>query len=153
MMKRTISIMLAVLFTFTAFGITTLFSGVFTAGAEFLDYFNYVSIPGFGAFSEAALKNVLQPSMNFEGFTTEMTPAGDFEGKIAKFTVTSTDQWGGSGIRTFNRDWNYDENTDAGNANWAANGYIDGTTIFGDTGLTFEDAAGVIFWTGVNGNN
>ncbi len=153
-MKRTISIMLAVLFTFTAFGITTLFGGVFTVGAEFLDYFNYVAIPGFGAFSESALKQVLQPSTNtFEGFSTDFAPAGEYEGKIAKFTVATLDEWGGTGVRTFNRDWNYSEDVDAGNANWAANGPIDGTTIFGDSGLTFEDATGFMFWAGIDGAN
>ena len=104
-MKKTLSLMLAVLFCFTAFGVTTVFGGVFTAGAEFLDYFEYVAIPGLGAFSEDAWKSSDQQLMAFDSFSTECTPAGDYEGKIAKFTVTSTDEWGGAGFRTNNREW------------------------------------------------
>jgi len=150
-MKKTLSLMLAVLFCFTAFGVTTVFGGVFTAGAEFLDYFKYEAIPGLGAFSEDAWKSSDQHAMAFESFSTECTPAGDYEGKIAKFTVTSTDEWGGAGFRTNNREWTPE--VDPVGYNWAAMGYIDGTTIFGDTGLTFEDATGFTFWVGVDGEN
>jgi len=147
-MKKTLSLLLAVLMTLTAFGATTIFGGVFGAGAEFLDYFEYFQIPGFTAFSEAGLQSAHQPHYKFLGFDSEFKPEG--VDKVAKFEMAKLDKWGSGNIHTFNQ-VTFDEESDS--ANWMANIKIDDTDIFGDTGKTFADATGFTFWTGLNGSN
>ena len=144
-MKRTLSLLLAVLMTLTAFGATAVFGGVFGAGAEFLDYFNYVQIPGFTAYTEAGLKAAYQPHYTFLGFDSEFKPEG--VDKVAKFQMNRLDKWNGGNIHTFNQ-VTFD---DSDSANWQANAKIEDTDIFGDTGYTFADATGFTFWVGLNG--
>jgi len=144
--KKTLSLMLAVLFTFTAFGGMTLFSGVFSASAEFYDYFTYTPIPGFSAFTESGLKSAHQPNSTFKGFSEELVPEGSAADKMAVFTVTSTDEWGGAFFHAFAQQTMLDQG-----ANWAVNDLIEGTDIFGNTDHSFDYATGIIFNVNVNG--
>ena len=50
-MKKTVSMLLAVLFALTAFGVSTLFGGVLGAGAVFYDYYESTQFPGLCAFN------------------------------------------------------------------------------------------------------
>jgi len=144
--KKTLSLMLAVLFTFTAFGGMTLFSGVFSASAEFYDYFTYTPIPGFSAFTESGLKSAHQPNSTFKGFSEELVPEGSAADQMAVFTVTSTDEWGGAFFHAFAQQTMLDQG-----ANWAVNDLIEGTDIFGNTDHSFDYATGIIFNVNVNG--
>jgi len=148
-MKRTLSLLLAVLMTLTAFGAVSVFSGVIGAGAEFLDYFNYVQIPGFTAYSKEGLLNQNNTTVDFLDFTTDYLPEGNVVDKVATFTVVGHDTWGGIEIHSFNKRSEFDSFS----GNWSANDLIDGKDIFGDTDLNFEGASGIMFWISANGAN
>jgi len=145
-MKKTLSLLNAILFVFSAFGMTTVFGGIIS-GAEFLDYFEYVPIPGFNAFSEAGLKSINATKYEFVRFSSENKPEGSAADTLAEFKVLSLDSYNGVDIWTFNSRNRLTEES----AQWSAKDTIDGKTIFGDTGMNFESAAGITFWVGVNG--
>jgi len=149
-MKKTVSFLLAVIFSLTAFGGMSIFSGVMGAGAEFYDYFNYVSIPAFDAFTPDGIKGQVNYYSDFVGFTDDVLPEGDVVDHVATFKATHVSEWNDAIIRSFKKRSTPEGNTDH-SANWSANGYIDDKDIFGDTGLTFEGASGITFWLTVDG--
>lgn len=145
-MKKITAILLTMVFALTAVGATSVFGGILGAGAEFYDYFIYTPIPGFSAFSESALKTAHQPHSDFKGFTTEGLPAESEADKLAVFTVKGFDEWGSAQIHSF------DQKTDLeAGANWQVLDLIEGTDVFGDTGVTFDYATGLTFYVAVNG--
>jgi len=146
-MKKILSFILASVMLLTAFGVTTALSGVI-AGAEFLEYFEYLSIPGFNAFSEAELKSTNTARYEFAGFSSDNMPETAAIDSLAQFKITSPDGWGGIDIWTFNKRNLLNEDS----AQWAAKDLIAGKDIFGDSGLTFEGSTGVMFWVSVNGS-
>ena len=156
-MKRFVSTLLAVLFVMTAFGVTTVFGGVISAGAEFYDYYQYVSFPGYNAFTpedfSLAWKNT---DVTMVGLSDDYMPAESIIDKVAVFSINKTDKYGQASFGTM-RQRNADpenntQNTDFNNSpNWTANDKLNGKDIFGDSGVTFEDANGFCFWVGVNG--
>ena len=145
-MKKMIAILLTMVFALTAVGATGAFGGIFAAGAEFYDYFTYTPIPGFSAFSETALKTAHQPHSTFKEFSAEGLPEGSAADKLAVFTVTGQDEWGGVQIHSFDQKTNTNEG-----ANWQVLDLIEGTDIFGDSGANFDYATGLTFYVGVNG--
>ena len=90
-MKKTLSMLLAVIFTLTAFGMTTLFGGVLGASAVFFDYYEYISIPGFTAFTEAEMANAWTTAGNFSGFSSDYLPAGS-DVELALLAVDTRDR-------------------------------------------------------------
>ena len=156
-MKRTVSTLLAVLFALTAFGVTSLFGGAISAGAEFYDYYQYESFPGYNAFTpedfSLAWKNT---DVTMAGLTDAYMPEGALTDKVALFNINKTDKYGQASFGTM-RQRNADpenntNNQDFSNSpNWTANDKLNGKDIFGDSGLTFEDVNGFCFWVGVNG--
>ena len=148
-MKKTISFLLAVLFVMTAFGATTVFGGLLGAGAEFYDYINYTQIPGFSAFSADGLTDAMANNfmVEFSGFTSEGLPAVEGFTEAANFTVEKRDQWGGASVHTFKKRTFLDEES----SNWAANDAIEGTNIFGDSGVSFAESSGVTLYVALNG--
>ena len=145
-MKRLLALTLALLMTLTAFGVASAFSGII-AGAEFLDYFIYHSIPGYNAFSESALKSINETRYEFVGFSADGMPETSAIDTLAQFKVLVPDSWGGLNMLTVNKRNLLQED----GINWAAKDLIGGADIFGDTGLNFEDAAGFMFYVAVNG--
>ena len=165
-MKKTLSMLLAVMFALTAFGATTIFGGVLGAGAVFYEYYEYTSIPGFTAFTEADMQKAWTSSGNFTGFSTDYKPDG--VDKVATFTCTSPDQWGGMVAATMelknneNNSWNTNGNSPLNSCIWGANMTLGGKDFLGNQldadgnivwTTTFEDMAGFCFWTGVNGGH
>ena len=63
MLKKTIAFILSLMFVFSALGVVTLFSGVLTAGAVYYDYYNYISLPGWGDFTEQDLTELHNPGL------------------------------------------------------------------------------------------
>ncbi|MBR5942938.1 MAG: dockerin type I repeat-containing protein [Clostridia bacterium] len=157
-MKKTISMLLAVLFALTAFGVVTLFGGVLGAGAAFYDYYEYVSFPGYNAFVPADfdLAWMNHDRITFTGLTDAYMPEGALVDKVALFEITGTDQHGQISFGTM-RQRNADpENNHQGedfhnSPNWTANDKLNGKDIFGDSGVTFAETNGFCFWVGLNG--
>ena len=149
-MKKTVSLLLAVLFSLTAFGLTAIFGGVIGAGAEFYDYFDYVKIPAFEAFTPEGINDQRNKYTEFIGFTDDILPAGNPVDKVATFRSTAVGDWGEIFLRTFKKRSSVPGDTGE-SANWTANGYIDGYDIFGDTGLTLEGASGITMWVTIDG--
>ena len=165
-MKKTLSMLLAVMFALTAFGVTTIFGGVLGAGAVFYDYFEYVSIPGFTAFTEAEIQKAWRTSCNFSGFSTDYKPDG--VDKVATFTCTSPDSYGGMVAATMELK-NSNMSSWGGPLDsciWGANNTLGGKDFLGNTSdadgnIVFETsfemndvlASGFCFWTGVNGGH
>ena len=156
-MKKTISMLLAVLFALTAFGVSTLFGGVLGAGATFYDYFRYESFPGYNAFTSEdfalAWKNT---DVTLVGLTDEYMPEEALVDKVTVFNINKTDKNGQASFGTM-RQRNADEANNTQNAdfhnspNWTANDKLNGKDIFGDSGVTFEDTNGFCMWVGLNG--
>ncbi|MBQ9557628.1 MAG: hypothetical protein IJU94_03385 [Clostridia bacterium] len=165
-MKKTLSMLLAVMFALTAFGVTTVFGGVLGAGAVFYDYFEYVSIPGFTAFTEAEMQKAWTTSCNFSGFSSDYKPDG--VDKVATFTCTSPDKYSGMVAATMELK-NSELSSWGGPLDsciWGANNTLGGKDFLGNTSdadgkIIFETsfemndvlASGFCFWTGVNGGH
>ncbi|MBO4584223.1 MAG: dockerin type I repeat-containing protein [Clostridia bacterium] len=163
-MKKTLSMLLAVLFALTAFGATALFGGVLGASAVFYDYYEYISVPGFTAFTEAEMANAWTTAGNFSGFSSDYLPEGSDVEKVATFTSTTPDKWGGGVMATM--ELKNSELSSWGSALdsciWGANMTLGGKDIFGNTldddGVlvwenSFEDCAGFCIWVGINGGH
>ena len=165
-MKKTLSMLLAVMFALTAFGVTTIFGGVLGAGAVFYDYFEYVSIPGFTAFTEAEIQKAWTTKSHFSGFSSDYKPDG--VEKVATFTAEGGDAWGGMVAATMELK-NSDLSSWGGSLDsciWGANNTLGGKDFLGnsldadgnivwETSFEMNDvlASGFCFWTGINGGH
>ena len=167
-MKKTLSMLLAVMFALTAFGVTSLFGGVLGAGAVFYDYYEYTSIPGFTAFTEAEIQKAWVSSCNFSGFSSAYLPDGNPVDKVATFTCTTPDQYTGMVFATMElknnvyNSWSTDGSSPLGSCIWGANNTLGGKDFLGNSldaegnivwETTMEDCAGFCFWVGVNGGH
>ena len=166
-MKKTLSMLLAVLFALTAFGATTILGGVLGASAVFYDYYEYTQIPGFTAFTEADIRDhAWTQSCNFSGFSSDYKPEG--VDKVANFTCTSPDQWGGMVCAPMElknnvyNSWSTDGSSPLGSCIWGANMTLGGKDFLGNSldaegnivwETSFEDMAGFCFWVGINGGH
>ena len=167
-MKKTLSMLLAVMFALTAFGVTSLFGGVLGAGAVFYDYYEYTQIPGFTAFTEADMQKAWMTSCNFTGFSSDYLPEGNPVDKVATFTCTTPDQYTGMVAATMElknnlyNSWSTDGSKPLGSCIWGANNTLGGKDFLGNQldadgnivwNTTFEDMAGFCFWVGINGGH
>ncbi len=156
-MKRFISTLLAVLMTLTAFGAATVFGGAIGAGAVFFDYYEYTQFPGLNAFNADDYALAWKNGLEFAGLSSDCLPAGNPVENVASFTVLTPDKYGGASLGTM-RQRNADPENNTQNAdyhgspNWTANDKLNGKDIFGDSGVTFDEASGFCFWVAVNGD-
>ncbi|MBO4583485.1 MAG: hypothetical protein J5756_00290, partial [Clostridia bacterium] len=155
-MKRLLSMMLAVLFVLTGFGVTAIFEGFLSAGA-FYDYLVYDSIPGFSIFTDEELA-LMQNAYFSPGVNETIEGIGD----VVTWTRTGSNTWGGSELYgAYGRNMkkgnhkNTDITGDMPDATWAAKDTINGKTVLGVVGSddykTFADQDGVVIWVGING--
>ncbi|MBO4934904.1 MAG: hypothetical protein J5441_07055 [Clostridia bacterium] len=149
-MKKLLSALLATIFVLTAFGVSTIFGGVISAGA-FYDYYVYDSIPGFSIYTDAELA-MIQNSYVSAGVNETI----DGVGPVVTWTRTSSNAWGGLEIygayaRNLKKGNHKDTsiNGDMPDATWAAKDTINGKTVVGDK--SFADQDGIVFWVGLNG--
>ena len=150
-MKKTLSMLLAVLFALTAFGATTLFGSVLGASAIFYDYYEYYQFPGFSAFTAEDIALTFRVGTEFAGFSSDYKPDGVDE--VATFNCGTPGQHGVyiSTINPINLETHsYGPQP---NCMWTANDTLNGKDFFGDSGVTFEDCAGFCFWIGINGGH
>ncbi len=161
-MKKTLSMLLAVMFVLTAFGVSTIFGGVLGAGAVFYDYFEYTQFPGFSAFSAGAIADhAWQNACTFTGFSSDYKPDG--VDQVATFTCTTPDQYHGMVLAPL--EVKNDQTSTYGvqkEPMWCALDTIEGKDMFGNSkdgegqivlDTTFEDCAGFCFWVGNNGGH
>ena len=163
-MKKTLSMLLAVMFALTAFGVSTIFGGVLGAGAVFYDYYEYTQIPGFNGMSaESIADHAWTLSCNFSGFSSDYLPDGNPVDKVATFTCTTPDKY--HGIVFAPLEVKNDQTSTYGvqtEPMWCALDTVDGQDMFGNTKdaegqivmeTSFEDCAGFCFWLGSNGGH
>jgi len=148
-MKRTLAMLLAVMFVMTGFGLTTVFSGLI-AGAEFYDYFIYTQITGFHDFTNEELSKFVSvhSSKPVNGTVGDMP--------VIQWELTSPNEWG-----TYELSMMYGRNLNPGNHNDSSKetlsvvdsalDTVNGKTVMGD--LTFKGQNGISFWVGQNGQN
>ena len=155
MFKKTISFVLSLLFVLTAFGAATVFGGALGASAEFFDYYQYTPFPGLDAFTAEDFELAWLPRSSYGGRTSDFMPDDSAADSVMILNVDTTDQWGGCSVSSvWLRNVDAENNTlgkDLDGPNWAAKSKPNGKDIFGDTGLTFENANGFCFWVGHNG--
>ena len=154
-MKKLLSVMLATLFVLTAFGVTTIFGGVISAGA-FYDYYVYTSIPGFSIYTDAELAKIQNGF-----FSAGVNETVDGIGNVVSWTRTGSNQWGGGELYgAFGRNLkqgnhNNSDVTDMPDATWAAKDTIGGKTVMGVLGSedykSFAGEDGIVIWFGLNG--
>lgn len=140
-MKKILALFLAMLFTVTAFGVSTLFGSV-AVGAEESDPFEYTPFPGFAAFTAEDYEALQNPYVDFKGFSDD--------GKMTDFAVKSYDKWGVVHILSCAQndlDSEYFEYASP----WAPKTLLGETDIFGGADLSFENADGVKFTVNKNG--
>ncbi len=148
-MKRTLAMLLAVMFVMTGFGLTTVFSGLI-AGAEFYDYFIYTQITGFHDFTDEELSKFtsVHSSKPVNGTVGDMP--------VIQWELTSPNEWG-----TYELGLLYGRNLNEGNHNDSSKttlsvvdsacDTVNGKTVMGD--LSFKGQNGISFWVGRNGQN
>lgn len=142
-MKKILSLFLAMLFTVTAFGVSTLFGSV-AVGAEESDPFEYTPFPGFAAFTAEDYEALQNPYVDFKGFSDD--------GKMTDFTVKSYDEWSAVHILTYvKNDLESEYSEDKYTSPWAPKTLLGETDIFGGADLSFENADGVKFTVNKNG--
>ena len=155
-MKRTISTLLAVMMALTAFGVSTLMGGVIGASAVFFDYYEYTQFPGLDGFNGADFELAWKNGLQYSGLSSDYLPDGNPVAQVTTFTVTTPDKYGGASLGTM-RQRNADPENNTQNAdyhnspNWTANDALNGKDIFGDSGVSFDEASGFCFWVGLNG--
>ena len=149
-MKKFLSVLLASLLVLTAFGASTVFGGIISAGALY-DYLIYTSIPGFSVFTDAELAMIQN---RYVGAGVNETIEG--VGPVVTWTRVGSNTWGsveiyGAYARNLKKENHKDTsvNGDMPDATWAAKDTINGKTIMGDK--SFEDEEGICFWVGLNG--
>ena len=149
-MKKLLSALLATIFVLTAFGVSTVFGGVISAGA-FYDYYVYTSIPGYSAFTDAELE-LIQNKYVSSGVNETIEGVGP----VVSWTRVGSNNWGGVEIYgAYARNLkqgnhtNSDEPGDMPDATWAAKDTINGKTVMGDKSFAGED--GLAFFVGLNG--
>ncbi|MBR4439102.1 MAG: hypothetical protein IKS88_00695, partial [Clostridia bacterium] len=160
-MKKTLSMLLAVLFALTAFGATALFGGVLGASAVFYDYYEYTSVPGFTAFTaEQITEKAWMTSCNFSGFSSDYLPDGNPVDKVATFTCTTPDKY--SGMVFAPMELANSETAGLDSCIWGALDTIGGKDFLGNSKdednkmvweTSLEGCAGFCFWIGVNGGH
>ncbi len=101
----------------------------------------YTPIPGFTAFSAEGLVGQNNPTASFTGFSDE---------GLAVFAKNKDYTYYGWGVCLYTFQKLSFLNSES-EPTWSVKDNIDGTDIFGDTGLSFENADGVSFYVEVNG--
>lgn len=146
-MKRIVSTLLALMFVFSAFSVTSVFSGII-AEAEFYDYFIYTRIEGFHSFTDEELaKFEIRNTTNVvNGMVGDM--------QVLQWELTKPDEWNCYDLRLFyGRNMKAANNTEGVDINGmdAALDFVNGKSLMGD--LTFKGQNGISFWVGKNGEN
>ncbi|MBO4934913.1 MAG: hypothetical protein J5441_07100, partial [Clostridia bacterium] len=152
-MKKLLSALLATIFVLTAFGVSTIFGGVISAGALY-DYYIYDKLPGFSIFTDAELARMTnlftEPGYNetIEGI-----------GPVVTYKFAKGNEWrhfsiyNGQG-RNLKASSNSLHN-DFTDMTWAAIDTINNKTFLGDMNSpdfkTLENQDGIAFWVGLNG--
>ena len=89
MFKKTLAMILSLMFAFSAFGIATVFSGVITAGAVYYDYYNYIKLPGWSEFTSQDLTEIYNPGLSLsQGDVPSYAPAN--VDKVTKIDVINS---------------------------------------------------------------
>ena len=132
-MKKVLAFLLGAIITLALFG------GV-SVGADGV-FPEYTPVPGFTAFSAEGLSEQNNITASFVGFT---------DNGLATFrrNKEAANYWQGVSLYTFQKLSFLNSQFEP---TWSIKDNIDGTDIFGDTGLSFAGADGVAFYIEVNG--
>ena len=150
MFKKATSFILSLVFVLTAFGVSTLFGGVIGAEAVYYDYYTYISLPGWGAFSDADLAELYHPGA--EGAQVA-APANAPERVTSATAFTVTNSKPGSYVGYVNLcSYVFYNPADTDNIQWCAKDTpSSGKTI--TDGYDFGEDSGICFWVGRNDGN
>ena len=153
MFKKLTAFVLAFLFVFAAFGVSTVFNGTIVADAVYYDYYEYTSLPGWIAFTEQDLDEIYTEGFDIQQVAAPAQAPEKID-KATQFTVVNTNagQYANHMYLTSYIMPNLGEIHEGGepiNVQWAAKKYpSSGATIMGD--YDFSNASGICFWLGKN---
>ena len=155
-MKKFLSMLLATVFTLTAFGAVTVFSGFIGAGAVEYEYYRYESLPGYSIFTDAELA-LMTNTYSKAGYNETIEGVGP----VVTYEVTKSSGW----MTVYHgraRNMKASSNTehkDFTDMTWAAIDTVGNKTFLGDMNSEgyaelaerFADQDGISFWAGIDG--